>query len=222
MKRIGRFVDIASLGIVLGALIVFCTGYAARKAGLNAFADPGRIPEAILRASMNGHRLGDANAPVNVLVFWNYVCSFCREFDEPLQEIHRRYPEHVTIVFKHFVKSSADPGYMHAVAAECAGKQGRFDDYHAAVVQTAGSYLNTRSAWLTVGQGIDIPDRRGFEICVKSAATRTVIMRDYEDAESLNVVSTPTFYVNGSRYEGSVSLSSLDSIIVRHMPRRRQ
>jgi len=75
------------------------------------------------------HRLGPANAPVQIVVYSDFQCVFaanwCRSCNSQAE-----FPNEVTIVYRHFPLTAHPRAFPAAVAAECAAEQGFFWEYH--------------------------------------------------------------------------------------------
>lgn len=68
--------------------------------------DPGahEVSPEFLKAAGTGPRLGTNEASVILVLYSDYRCTFCRDFDEKLRIVRGRYPQHLAVVVKPFVK----------------------------------------------------------------------------------------------------------------------
>ena len=70
---------------------------------------------------------GPSDAWVTVVEFADFECPFCRSAQPALTGIEAVYAGDLRLVFKHFPLTSIHPhARAAAVAAECAGEQGKF------------------------------------------------------------------------------------------------
>src|SRR5437868_3731985 len=75
--------------------------------------------------------LGPAGAKVTIVEFSDFECPACRMAEPPVRRIMALYDGKVRLVFKHFPLERMHPWARRgAVAAECAGRQGRFWEFH--------------------------------------------------------------------------------------------
>ncbi|MEK7383124.1 MAG: thioredoxin domain-containing protein, partial [Elusimicrobiota bacterium] len=87
---------------------------------------------------------GPANAKILIVEFSDFECPACRYAVKPLHELLALYEGKVRFVFKHF------PLRMHrwapaaAIAAECAGRQGRFWEYHDRLYDRQEEWVNEK------------------------------------------------------------------------------
>jgi len=173
-----------------------------------------------------GFARGPKDAPVTIVEFSDFQCPFCGRAAKDLRELVGASPE-VTLVFRHFpLDTSCNANVqrpMHAnaclaaYAAECAGKQGHFWEYHDILFEN-GERLG-RDALVTYAQRIGL-DTSAFERCLEDPATRARVAADVEAATRAGVNSTPTLFINGRLVEGALERAYYDYavIIERHLP----
>jgi protein-disulfide isomerase len=172
------------------------------------------------------HRKGAADAPITIVEFSDFQCPFCGRAARDLRELVGTTPG-VSLVFRHFPLDTACNGnlqrQMHsnacaaAYAAECAGKQGRFWEYHDILFEN-GQRLG-REALVTYAErvGLDVP---AFTRCLDDPATHARVAADVAAAKQAGVNSTPTLFINGRLVEGALERAHYDYavIIERHAP----
>src|SRR5262249_23364924 len=134
------------------------------------------------------HRKGPADAPITIVEFSDFQCPFCARAAKDLRELVGTSPE-VSLVFRNFPLDTSCNGnlkrQMHAnaclaaYAAECAGKQGRFWEYHDLLFEN-GQQLS-RDALVTFAERVGI-DTHSFEQCLDDPATHARVAADVEAA----------------------------------------
>ncbi len=166
------------------------------------------------------HRKGAADAPITIVEFSDFQCPFCGRAAKDLRDLVGATPE-VSLVFRHFpLDTSCNANLqrqMHpnaclaAYAAECAGKQGRFWEYHDLLFEN-GQRLG-RDALVTYGErvGVDVP---AFEQCLDDPATHARVAADVEAAARAGVNSTPTLFINGRLVEGALDRAYYDYAVI--------
>ena len=159
-----------------------------------------------------GHWVGSETASVLVLVFGDYACGYSVQLYHTLQALLRRYPQHVAIIFKHFVPPSVLTEYRIPEGAECAAVQGRFEEYMR-VAYTHGEAVRYSNGWRMFADSARIPDMPEFVKCVRSRRFVTSLSNQYEDGTRNGVALTPTLFVNGERIVGSIPFVQLDSVV---------
>lgn len=143
---------------------------------------------------------GDKNARVTLIEFADYQCTFCaRHFRETLPQIEKNYIEtgKVKYVFRSFPLEHSHPhAFKAAVAAECAGEQGRYWLMHDRLFtyQEALDVQDLRRH-AQVLEGLGLLDLSKFERCLDSEQAAAKVRKDLADGQKAGVKTTPTFFL---------------------------
>jgi protein-disulfide isomerase len=196
---------------VLAVIAVIGIGgimYAVRGSGTSGMAtepvDLGQLDDASsLLERAQGVTVGDADAPVQVLVFSDYQCPGCAHFAtqvEPMIKAEFVATGKVRMTFYDFpLGGNFKHSFVASRAARCAGDQGRFADYHSRIMaqqqQWSYSQSTPTSYFLEVARGLGL-DQRQFEACLRSDAHAEVVTANRVLGETLGVTGTPTVFVN--------------------------
>src|ERR1700761_7166521 len=77
------------------------------------------------------HVRGPMEAPITVVEYGDYECSFCGEAYGIIKQLQSRFSDEMRFVFRNFPLTTSHPHAEHAAeAAEAAGGQGRFWSMH--------------------------------------------------------------------------------------------
>lgn len=153
---------------------------------------------------------GPADAPVTIVTFSDFECSYCARHHSVLRQIEEKYSGEVLIAFRHFPRQSNPETFESAAAAVCAQRQGKFWEMHD-LLYARQSAAEPRS-FTDLAQEIDL-DSMAFDACLKDDATRAQIERDIQDGRAYGVEGTPTYFVNGRLIRGTVSFEEFDEIV---------
>ncbi|MCP4674175.1 MAG: thioredoxin domain-containing protein [Deltaproteobacteria bacterium] len=150
-------------------------------------------------------RLGSENAPIEVVIFSDFQCVFCKRTAAELKRIHHSRPNRIKIYFKHFPLSYHPQAMNAAKAAEAAGLQGKFWEMH--------DQLFAYSAELTDEIYIEIAAKLGLDTVrfKKDMASDEIANRvaaDRAEGESIGVDGTPYILINHTRFRGSYAYLS--------------
>ena len=147
---------------------------------------------------------GPDAAPVELAMFSDFECGGCRASEEPLKQLDGLFPGKIRFIFKHMPWDFHRHAQAAAVAAECAGRAGKFWAYH--------DLLFTKQAeWVVVEDPAPLFARYArdvgaaaapFEACRKDPASAAAVDADAKEAKDHWVRATPTFFVNGKRFVG--------------------
>ena len=169
-------------------------------------------PRATVRlADVTTHVLGAANAPVTVVEFTDYQCPFCKRFhDRTWPDIRKNYVDtgKVRFVVRDLPLSFHDHALPAAIAARCAGEQGKYwparDRLFGA--QDALTAEAVRKAVLGIGV-----EAAAYDACLKRPGWREAIQVDVAEAERIGITGTPGFLVarrSGGQLEGVLVLGA--------------
>ena len=152
------------------------------------------------------HRIGPANAPVQIVVFSDFQCGFCRQLVPVLQRVRRDFAQDVTIVFRHFPLEGHPRAVPAAIAAECAAEQGAFWEYHDKLFAEGGDFDDAELIKLASSLGLD---QQRFTTCLHSAHPRDVVEASFREAIKLGLPGAPSVFLNGRRMEGPLTYENL-------------
>lgn len=154
---------------------------------------------------------GPADAPVQVVVFGDYNCSHCRDFDPEVLRLTEDFAGDVRVVFKffpldgtcnrHISAERQSSSCLAALAAYAAHQQDRFLDYHLLLFEHFQNHAPARL--VANAQEAGIADTEVFLAALQSEAALRHVQRDIEEAARGGVQGTPTVFVNGRRLETS-------------------
>jgi len=83
-----------------------------------------------------------------------------------------------------------------AIAADCAGAQGRFWEYHQRLA-TAPDAIVTCGGLIELARGLGV-DEAAFARCLVDSTMLEHVRRDFEDGVKAGIDRTPTFFIDGS------------------------
>ena len=156
------------------------------------------------------HRKGEPGAALAIVEFSDFQCPFCVQAFRDLHDLVRSRPD-VSLVFRHYpldascnshvARSPHPDACLAACAAECAGRQGRFWEYHDVLFEN-NEHLERESLFRYARElGLDV---KTFAACLDDPATRARIGEDVEAAARVGVNSTPTLFFNGRTIVGAL------------------
>jgi diadenylate cyclase len=153
------------------------------------------------------HARGPKDAPVTLLKYGDYECPYCGEAHPVLKELQERVGQQVRFVFRHFPLDSAHPRARRAAqAAEAAASQGRFWEMHDLLYERQGELGEEDLMGYAAELGLDL---RRFEEDLANDHHAWRIEEDRLGGDRAGVRGTPTLFVNGVRYTGTLDLDRL-------------
>jgi protein-disulfide isomerase len=153
------------------------------------------------------HISGSADGSIRLLEYGDYECPFCGEVQPIVKEIQRRLGNNLLFAFRNFPLTNIHPHSEHAAeAAEAAVAQGNFWGMHATLFENQGALEDEDLAEYAVELGLD-EKRLIREVTSSVYAPR--IREDFKSGVRAGVNGTPTFFINGERYDGARDLKHL-------------
>jgi protein-disulfide isomerase len=162
-----------------------------------------QVENAHLLLTRDGQVLGPLDAPVRIVEFSDFQCPFCAQVQKDLRRVRERFPADVAVAYRHFPIDAIHPHARGAaLAAECAGSQGRFEAYHDALYSDQQG-IGVRD-WESFAEAAAVPDLQRFNRCVAEGGHLQQIARDVSVGDSIGVKATPTFILNGRMFSGTL------------------
>ena len=148
--------------------------------------------------------LGDASAPLTIVEFSDFECSYCRRFHEQVfPQLKRQYIDTGLVRFVH--KDLPLPFHHHALsaaaAARCAGEQNRYWDVYAALFDQQNCLDCMGVLSIAAKEELDMAELR---TCMERKSTVAMINANRSEASLHNINATPTFIVGPSRIDGTL------------------
>ena len=143
--------------------------------------------------------LGDPNAPITLVEFGDYQCHFCNVFFHNTEDkIVKNYVEtgKVKIIFKDFTIIGPD-SINAAHGAHCANDQGLFWEYHDILYN---NWTGENNGWASSENLLKFANQIGLDIdkwseCMINSEYSEIISASNQDARSLGLTGTPSFFV---------------------------
>lgn len=149
--------------------------------------------------------------PITIVAFIDFECPFCLESYPVFKSVVSKYEPLVKVVFKHLPLEGLHPGAeLSAIAATCADEQDRFWDYYDALFLDSD---HIRVKLLNFAEQLDL-NSQTFVACLDAKKYQKNINQDMMDAVELGLVGTPTYFVDGYKVEGALSLEQWEQIIL--------
>lgn len=156
--------------------------------------------------------VGPASAPVTIVEFSDFQCPYCKLSVPLMKEILAKYPDKVKVVYRDYPGPNHPHAQQAAEAAQCAGDQGKFWEYHDSLFdrQAPGTGWNFTELAKEIGLNQD-----AFATCLNTGRYREEVAKDLHDGFKLGVTSTPTFFINGRPLVGARPFADFKALIDR-------
>ncbi len=165
-----------------------------------------------------GYTLGAAAAPIEVTEYSDFECPFCASFATVQMPVIREQliaTGKVRWRFRDFPLPRHAYSRHAALAAQCAGEQGKFWEMH--------DQLFTNHQWAQTGKnpsGLfrDLAKANGLDLakydaCVDGQRYTGRIQASVEEGAAFGVKGTPSFFVNGRPFEGRATSDDFKALV---------
>jgi len=150
--------------------------------------------------SNTDHAQGNLDAALTIVEYGDYQCPYCGAAYPILKELMKQFGTQIKFVFRNFPLSE-----MHqyarpaALAAEAAALQHKFWEMHDAIYENQRILSEDFLIALAEKLNLNIPQ---FKEDLASTALANKVDDDFESGIVSGVNGTPSFYVNGQKFDG--------------------
>ena len=150
---------------------------------------------------------GPEDAPVTFVEYGDFECPHCASMEPVLQELRRLAGPGMRFVYRHFPLTSSHPHAQSAAeAAEAAGAQGAFWPMHDALFANQQALTDRDLVGYAAALGLDAD---AVATALASHTYEPNVREDIMSGVRSGVSGTPTFFINGVRYDGEYTLDAL-------------
>jgi len=147
------------------------------------------------------HAQGPPDAPVTLVEYGDYECPFCAQAYPILKNVRKHFGTRLRFVYRNFPLSEIHPrATPAALVAETAALHGKFWEMHDLLFdhqeRMSDADLAKYAAQLGIGS-------EAFLEGIQSEDVGRRVQEDFMGGVRSGVNGTPTFFLNGARYDGS-------------------
>jgi protein-disulfide isomerase len=147
------------------------------------------------------HSSGPLDAKLTVVEYGDYQCPYCGQAFPIVEKLRTAFGDSMRFVFRNFPLSDMHPhAEAAAEVAEAVAQQGKFWEIHDALYENQRDLSDTALRRYIEDVGANVDDAMK---AIKDGAPRERVEADFEGAIRSGANGTPTFFVNGVRYDGS-------------------
>ncbi|MGB3328861.1 MAG: thioredoxin domain-containing protein [Thermomicrobiales bacterium] len=163
------------------------------------------------------HRQGPESAPVTLVEYGDYECPYCGQAYPILKRLLQELGDSVQFVFRNFPISTSHPNAeLAAEAAEAADAQGQFWPMHDLLYENQQHLGPEQILALANRLGLDM---QRFENDLLQRRFEERVRTDFMGGVRSGVNGTPTFFINGVRFDGDWTGDGLSVTISRMIGR---
>jgi protein-disulfide isomerase len=136
---------------------------------------------------------GNAKGKVTIVEFFDYQCPHCVDMDPVFTSLLKANPD-VRVVYKEFPIRGAVSTYA-AKAALASNLQGKYAQFHEALMQSAKDLNEAKIIELAQGLGLDV---KKLKVDMDGPVVTAQIKGTYKLAQSIGIYGTPAIFVASS------------------------
>lgn len=151
---------------------------------------------------------GNPNGKVTLVEFFDYNCGYCkRAFPDVMKMIDT--DKDLKLVMKEF--PILGPGSVYAARAALASrKQGKYWEYHMALMAHEGRIDESVADQIAQATGLDV---KKLKADMATDEVNQVIARNMQLADALNIQGTPAFIIDETVIPGAVGYEALATVV---------
>jgi protein-disulfide isomerase len=171
--------------------------------------EPDRL---ILPVSDRDHCQGNPAAKITLVEYGDYQCPECQAAHYMVLSIQQQLGEQMQLVFRHFPQSDLHPEAYHAAeAAEAAASQNQFWEMHTHLLQHQTKLADSNLVEYAIALFLDVNQ---FLAEMASDCHMARVQADIESGMQSGVIKTPTFFINGLKYNDDRQLETLLEAVI--------
>jgi protein-disulfide isomerase len=153
---------------------------------------------------------GNPKGDVTIVEFFDYRCPYCKQMEPGLEALLKEDPK-LRIVYKEFPILGPE-SLVASRAALAALKQGneKYLRFHATMMNAKGQINEDVILKLAGDSGLDVAR---IKTDMSAPEIETLIKRNYELADSLDIKGTPAFVIGDSLTPGAVDIATLRRLV---------
>jgi len=209
--------------IALGSLSLASSGFVNKKMGELYQSDGAFQPVSqgqiyttqdqlkIEGANNTWNVFGAAKPKITIVEFGDFTCPYCQQDFPIVRAMMVKYQDTVKFIYRD--RTPTQRSLVLATVAQCAGEQGKFWPMHDKLFQYQTDSLgDNANTLIDLAKTINL-DLDKFRLCLKDQKYLPKIKQSLQDSIDLAVNGTPTFYINGQKYQGVLTEENFDAII---------
>lgn len=163
---------------------------------------------------------------VALVEYGDYQCPYCGEYFSTVKAVEALYNNDITFQFRNFPLTSIHQNaFAGARAAEAAGLMGKFWQMHDLLYTQNQEYYDSNEAdpeWIGASNPETVFEQdaqslglnvQKFEQYYQSDEVNNLVTADEDEANSLGLDATPTFFLNGTQIQPANTEAAFETLI---------
>ena len=158
-------------------------------------------PELTIPVGEDDHVQGSDGARVTLVEYGDYECPHCGSAYPIIKKVRGKMGDKLRFVFRNFPLAQAHPHALHAAeATEIAAAQGKFWEMHDTLYENQDALSDESLIAYADKIGLDVEK---FREDLQNDTYEEKVRADFMGGVESGVNGTPTFFINGARFNES-------------------
>ncbi len=153
--------------------------------------------------------VGPKDAKVTVVEFFDYNCGYCKQATRDLMRLIDEEKGSVKFLFKELPILS-DSSELAARYALAANRQGKYLEYHVALMESSGGYTEASLESLAKKVGLDVDKLKKD---ADAQDVRDALAKNMQLARELGVRGTPFFIIGKQKIPGAIGYTQMLGLV---------
>lgn len=163
------------------------------------------------------HMQGKIGALITLVEYGDFQCEHCKEAHPIVKKILSTYKNNLLFVFRHFPLLEVHPyARLAAMVAEAAGRQNKFWEMHDLLFENQALFSKEETIWIELAKTLDL-DIVKFRADLYNPVLQEKIESDFKSGIISGVNGTPSFFINGKKFNGPSDFKSLTEAMITHL-----
>jgi protein-disulfide isomerase len=158
---------------------------------------------------------GNPDAEVSIIEYADFQCPACAAYHEVPDQYLESFDGKVNLVFRHYPLPFHQHALAAALAAEAAGKQGKFWEMQDLLFETQKEWTNAtdgKSVFRGFAEDLGL-NMDQYDADLKDKTLRAKVEQDIKTGRALEVPGTPSFFIDGERIDNINNAPAVEAMI---------
>ena len=149
------------------------------------------------------HVKGNPNATVTLVEYSDFQCPACAQAEPVVKDILNEFGDSIKFEYKHFPLNIHPLAIPAAKAAEAAGQQDKFFEFHDMLFERQKNWTNSpnpNAMFIQYAEELGL-DVQKFRQQMNSSLLKDKIEANRKEGFDLQISGTPTFFLNGQKMQ---------------------
>jgi len=157
------------------------------------------------------HLRGPLTAPATLVEYGDFECPYCGEAYPVVEQVVQHFGDQLCYAFRNFPITTVHPHAEHAAeAAEAAGAEGRFWEMYHMLFEHQYALDAPHLIRYAAAIGLNVAS---FTEALRDHRYHQRVREDFLSGVRSGVNGTPTFFLNGIRYDGPRDVNSMIAVV---------